>query len=141
MSCTIAADHIIPKNATSVIVGNANVIPTTVSAVFSGAASEAGSTVTCTSYAVGKIVEISVPQISFTGSAAALIGAGGLATFTAPAQDCYIPIEVSVNGTKATGLVLIATTKILTFYSSATLGTFSATPCIIYPCVLHYTSA
>jgi hypothetical protein len=137
MSC-IEADFIAPRNAPYVTIMKANVVPVMTSAAF--ASTETGASSTVTTQAVGTLAEITIPTITFTGSAAALTAAA-ITALTAPVEDCYWTIEVSVNGTKATGLAKLSTAKVLTFYSSATLGTFSATECIIYPCVLHYKTA
>jgi hypothetical protein len=136
MSC-IEADYIAPKYSTATTILKANVIPVTTSATF--VSTEA--TATITAYATGKLCEITVPQILFTGDGT-VVTAGAMASLTAPAADCYWPIIVSDGGTKATGYALLTTTKTMTFAANATGGAFTGSAeCYIYPTVLHYKSA
>jgi len=143
MSACIETDSIFPRNAPSVTIENANVVPVITSVTFS---STSGATATAILYTqnVGKVVEISIPMMTIVAASSAIVGPTTLSSLTAPATSTYwscLYYNTSTPTTPAAGSIYLDTSNNLSIRSSASGSTFTTGTYVLYPHVLRYPSA
>lgn len=135
---SINVDFITPRNSTSVTIAKANVVPNITSLTFYNTPSAVTATLDCQH--VGHIYTICVPEMLFTGTAAALTSAV-MTTLPVPTALCRWPIvytKVS-TGVKYIGGATVTLSQQLVFNQDIDAGTFdAATAYTIHACVLQY---
>ena len=132
----IDIDFISPRNSASVTIAKANVIPSITNLTFHDTPSSTTATLTCQN--VGHIYTICVPEITFTGTGAAL-QSGVITNLPAPSLTCRWQIVVDIPLLGPTiGMATITNSQHLTFYLDASGTVFATRAYIIRPCILQY---
>lgn len=137
----VNVDRISPKNGPAIDLTGMTIKPYTTT-LLGTVTGSTGTLTTLTAHItlIGGVNHLSLPEISFTGDGTVAQCALLTGDFI-PTTDKYFPVVISLSGTKAAGSIKIAaTTGLVSFYSTAAGGVWTANASIVYACVLRYSA-